>query len=378
MEKKKERESGIELLKIIAIFFIVISHVTQTLTTKEKFTNLGFTNGFIELTPTTDTQYFILMLMRHLGALANVIFVVCSSWFLVENKKDNKDKIIKLWGNTVFISVIYLIIFSISNVDISKKEIIKELFPNIFENNWFITVYLIFLMIIPFLNGIIEHLDKKQLFRVTFILFTMYFVIGFFKTTFEASEIIFFLTIYFITAYSKKYMQEFWNKKNCANMIIAIGIISIIILELLTNYLGFKFNFMRSKMLYWVKNNNPIFVAIAIGLFYRFKKIKFKNKFINIISSLSIYIYLIHENLLFRNYTRVYIWHSIFEKIGYNYVIIETLIYAIILFICVTIISYIYKLTIEKIINLLIGKILKNKTMINIYNKFENRLLSIK
>lgn len=44
MEKK--RESGIEVLKIISMFFIVIAHIVQTLFAKEKFMALNFSERF--------------------------------------------------------------------------------------------------------------------------------------------------------------------------------------------------------------------------------------------------------------------------------------------------------------------------------------------
>lgn len=375
MEAKKDRKSGIELVKIIAIFLIIISHVTQTLITGTQFNNLQFNDGYYNVTATTNINVFVLMIFRYLGALGNLIFIISSSYFLSNIEKSNKKKVFSLGLNTIIISLIYLAIFLFANINLSKKEIIKSIFPITFQNNWFITVYLMFIMIVPYLNIVIKKLTQKQLLGLSYTLFILYFVIAFIKNSYDLNNLIVFVTVYFIVNYFKKYMENFWNdKKRCITLLI-LGIISLIILQFLTNFIGLKFEFLQNKQLHWVVNNNPILFIIAIALFYLFKQMSFKSHFINTISSLSLYIYLIHENLLFRTYTRVYIWHYIYEKIGYTYIIIEILVYALLLFIISIIISYVYKITLEKIINNLIEKIFNNNKIKNIFNKIENKIL---
>ena len=375
MEVKKDRNSGIELVKIISIFLIIICHVTQTLTTGENFTNLHFNDGYYDASATTDINVFFLMIFRYFGALGNLIFIIASSYFLSNVEKSNKKKVFQLGLNTIILSLMSLAIYLIANVNLSKGEIIKSIFPITFKNNWFITIYLMFIMIVPYLNMIIKQLNQKQLLRVSFTLFILYFGISFIKESYDFNKIILFITIYFIVNYFKKYMENFWNNKKRCSILLLIGIISLILLQFVTNFLGLKVESLKNYQLYWVSNNNPILFVIAITLFYLFKQMSFKNHFINTVSSLSLYTYLIHENMLFRTYTRVYIWHYIYEKIGYTYIIIETLLYALLLFIFSILISYAYKITLEKIVNKLTEKLFNNKKIKNIFNKIENKLL---
>lgn len=375
---KKERESSIELLKIIAVFLIVIAHVIQTLNTKEAFTDLGFSDGFIELTATTDIKTFILIFIRLFGQLGNLIFVVCSSYFLIDSKKDNKKKIIKLWCNTLIISILILGIFLFIGMDISKKTIIKQFFPILFANNWFIAVYIIFIAIIPYLNILINNLDKKQLFRISLVLFLVYYVISFIRPSFQANQLIYFITIYFMITYFKKYMSNFWEKKANCIRVLFLGLVSFILLVIVTDFLGLKFSFMKNTILYWNKMNNPFLLLIAISLFYLFKKLKFRSKFINTVSFLSLYIYLFHENVLIRQYSRVYIWHYLYETIGYKYLLTEIITFSIVLFFVATISSYVYKITVEKIVDRVIEKVEKNKKIQQDYINIEDKILNIK
>lgn len=254
---------------------------------------------------------------------------------------------------------------------------IKSIFPITFENNWFISAYLIFIMIVPYLNIVIKKLTQKQLLRLSYISFILYFVIGFVKSSYGLNGLIIFVTIYIIVNYFKKYMGTFWNNKKRCFILLILGIVGLIVLQFLTNFLGLKLEFLQNKPLHWVVSNNPILFLIAITLFYLFKQVSFKSQFINEISSLSLYVYLIHENILFRTYTRVYIWHYIYEQIGYTYIILEVILYALLLFIISIIISYIYKMTLEKIINRFIEKIFNNNKINHIFNKIENKILKI-
>lgn len=79
-----DRDSGIEALKIVAIFFIVISHVVQTLTCSNIFI---INNDYVlnSSQATTNIQKIILVYFRHFGILGNTIFFTASAWFLLES-----------------------------------------------------------------------------------------------------------------------------------------------------------------------------------------------------------------------------------------------------------------------------------------------------
>ena len=361
----KNRKSGIELIKIIAIFLIIISHVTQTLCTEKYFNNLHFSDGYYILTATTDISVFSLVLLRYLGALGNLIFVISSSYFLSDIKKSNKKKAIKIGINTIIISLIFLAIYLLNNMGLSKNDIIKSIFPLTYQSNWFITVYLLFYLTVPYLNIIIEKLNKKQLFSLSFTLFVLYFGIAFIKSSFELNNLIIFITIYFMVNYFKKYMETFWNNKKTCIILLLLGILALFLLQFFTNVIGLKFSSWQNKQTCWVVNNNPILFLIAISLFYLFRKMEFKSTFINSISALSLYIYLIHENLLFRLYTRVYIWHHIYEKVGYTFIVLKILLYSLLLFVVSVLISFIYRLTIDRIVRKFIEKVFNNVSLNN-------------
>ena len=91
MGSAHSRNSNIELLKIIAIVGIVVSHVVQTLLTPE---GGGYAAWRVDYSiATLDIGFWVLVFLRTLGAFGNSIFVVPSSWFLAA---DDSVKIKKL------------------------------------------------------------------------------------------------------------------------------------------------------------------------------------------------------------------------------------------------------------------------------------------
>ena len=156
---ERERKSGIELLKIISILLIVISHVSQTVGSGSPA--LG---GLDSNIATTNPQYIILMLFRHFGALGNITFFICSAWFLCEgDKKRNGEKILRIVLDVWIISMVYLLVFILAGEDLSIQDVIKSIFPTTFSNNWYITSYLMLYAIFPYLNWIIKKMSKKEL-----------------------------------------------------------------------------------------------------------------------------------------------------------------------------------------------------------------------
>lgn len=192
------------------------------------------------------------------------------------------------------------------------------------------------------------------------------------------SNLILFYIIFFIVAYIKKYCPKISNN-NKANIICAmISITCFIVFLTLMNVYYLKNPILNGNMQYWNKNNNPFLLLFSLSLFNIFKNIKIRSKLINLISSLSLYIYLIHENLLIKKYTRVFIWAYIYNRFSYKHIILEIFIYSLLLMFSSIIASLFYKYTINKILNEVINKVFNNKKVKETYEKLEKKLLIIK
>ena len=353
----------------------MISHVTQTLAD----TTGPIKSIAISLKATTDIQTIILMLFQQTGALGNTIFFVCSAWFLIDNNKLARKKAFSLlatvWSVSILVLCIYLLI---GNHAITIKEIIKQIFPTTFANNWYMTCYILFLFIYPWLNKLISIISQKNLLRIVLFssflwIFMCYLQHGLFFT----SSLILWITVYFLIAYLKRYCNSIVTSTKLGVTLIVVGIIGYIGQVVVTNYVGlYLFSFFSEKVMRWNSNICPFYIMIALGALIVALKSNFESKCINYISSLSMLTYLIHENYLFRTHTRPLIWKYLYKTYTFDYVVLLELVYAFVLFIVVAIISALYKETIQKLVTRISNKIYP--LICNIYNKIENIILAIK
>lgn len=159
------------------------------------------------------------------------------------------------------------------------------------------------------------------------------------------------------------------------NVIIAVfNAICFIGLIVLTEFVGLHAKFISDKMLHWVNNCNPFIVFMCIALFNIARNVNFTNKCINYLSSLSMLIYVIHENIILRNYFRPAIWEYVYLKFGYNYLISKVLILSIIIFLFGIFASVLYSFTIRKYVMKISRRLYDN--IRNTYINKENQIIS--
>ena len=360
---KKERESGIELYKVIAIFLIVLSHVIQTLTEPNYVLGIG-EGTFINIaTATRDLDVLLLALFRICGALGNNMFFICSAWFLVNSKKMSLKKVIHMILDVWIINMIVFLGLHAIGIQFQISDTVRTFFPTTFANNWYITCYLLFYLIHPFLNRMLEQLKISEHFALTSFFFMIYFIIPVLPleeiNLFFANELVIFLATYVIVSFIKIYKNEWTENLKLNKGILFVSIVSYVALILSVDYLGLRTNYFLNRLVRWNMNNSLFMFLIAFSSFNMMKKKKFINRTINYFSSLSLLVYIFHENLAFRRYFRPVIEFSILRRFGIEHAFICAVFMAVSLEILSFIISAIYKIFFTKIVSKLSGYISK-------------------
>lgn len=374
---KKERESGIELYKVIAIFLIVLSHVIQTLTEPNYVLGIG-EGTFINIaTATTNLNVLLLAVFRICGALGNNMFFICSAWFLVNSKKMSLKKVVHMILDVWIINMIVLIALRSIGVQLQISDTVKTFFPTTFANNWYITCYLLFYMIHPFLNRMIEQLSINEHLALTSFLFVIYFIIPVLPleeiNLFFANEFVIFLATYVIVSFIEIYKNEWTENLKFNECILFVSIISYVVLILCVDFLGLRTNYFLNRLVRWNMNNSLFMFLIAFSSFNIMKKKKFINRSINYLSSLSLLVYIFHENLAFRRYLRPVIEFSILNRFGIEHAFICAVCMAVSLAILSFIISAIYKKCFTKIVSKLSSIISKN--LLTLWKKYERLVI---
>ena len=172
----KQRNSSIELLKIIALFLCVLCHSLPLY--KLEYTQA--LSGYLNLSaPTSDIQQFLLTVFSHLGQVGNAVFLVCSAYFLQNSSKVKKEKIIQYVLDVFVVSILFLVGFKAVHYRIAFRFIVDSLAPTTFGFYWFITCYILLYAIHPWLNSAIENMRQETLFLACIVFFFLYCGIAF-------------------------------------------------------------------------------------------------------------------------------------------------------------------------------------------------------
>lgn len=370
-----KRESGVELFRIIGIFLIVVSHVIQTL--ESDFSSLvGFNDYYVNISqPTFNIQVLFCGILRYSGVVGNSMFFICSAWYLIDKKQTNVKKVFRMLGEIWFISILWLITTLLfTNFELSQEHIVFSFTPSLRMNNWYLTLYMMFCFIFPFLNILIKHLSKRQHLIVAIVLLITCIVMPF-KVTFPySSDLLLWVAVYFIVAYLKIYSLEICNNIKINRIILISFLLFQLLLIILGNYLSLYTDIIHITITHWLTNFNLYILLFVFAAFNLFRNKRFYSSKINYLASFSMLVYIIHENKIFRQYYRPTIWQWIHLYLGYDLLILWVLLYVCILFILSYVIAIVYRLLLQKYIYKIIDIIYDFIKRIGNYiiNKIEN------
>ncbi|WP_294686043.1 acyltransferase family protein [uncultured Bifidobacterium sp.] len=148
------RSSGIELLRIIAMYAILSHHFVMH-------------NGFsIEQLPPSFTRYFLIAFMAGWGKVGVVVFFTISVWFLVGKQQSIRSSFYRVWileRELLFYIILLTAFYSIfDREDISAKSILTGFLPILTNKWWYVTAYAIFLVLMPAMQSGLAILNSKQ------------------------------------------------------------------------------------------------------------------------------------------------------------------------------------------------------------------------
>ena len=352
-----ERSSGIELLKVIAIVLIVLSHMIGTLISKS---NLPINQDYyVDLSvASTDIRHIMLLLLRGSGMAGNTIFFVCSAWFLLDDDRVNWKKwffmLFEVWVISIFILGA---VFCFSRDELSVEMIKKSIFPSLYGNNWYITCYLLFYPWHRYLNRIIHGMGKRELLGCTLALGVPYIAINYVRPgLLFTSQLIIWTAIYFLVAYVKLYLQGVFSNRRTDILLIILALTGYTGILLLANYLELKAGILPGRAFQWSASlSNPFFLLAVIAAFFLARTSTFHSRAINYISSLSMLIYIIHENILIVTYYRPRVFSYIFSRFGSDHMFLWLALLTAVTFLLSLAVSCVYERFLRKHVRQLSG-----------------------
>ena len=359
----KVRESGIELIKVIALLMIVIYHCI-IIAGNGIFVNAGIVYD----AATENLTGRVLQVMCYMGNIGNLIFYIASCWFLVDKSSVRINKIAVIIVDCVVVSIGVMSIAMALGKEVAIADVLKSCFPLTFCLNWFIVAYVLIYLLHPLFNMILESITQHRLLQYNMLFGVLYCVIAQINgEAFFYTDLVGFIGIYFMVAYAKKYMRKIIDKVKINVIMLISGTICLVMLQCATNKIGMYVTFLDMQK--WNKLCNPLVIAIAFSLFNIFKQISFKSSVINYASSLSLLVYILHENYIFRRYFRINLMYDMWCRTGQVNILIFVMGFGIGLFVVTILIAMVYKHLVQPWSNK-IGAYLVKCTY-TIYNKIE-------
>lgn len=294
----QKRNSSIELIRIIAMMFIIMGHLAAHGILKVAAENpLEIWRG-----GATYNKLFSILLMLG-GRVGVALFFMISGYFQIYKSTVSVRKVVY---ETVFYSVLLQLVALILKIG-SLGNIARGFFPISSGSWWYVSSYVVLMLCSPTINQYYLKLKRKQkIFMIIFAWVFLYTVPYVFKLQYYSLErgVVFYL----IGAYIRTEVDIENIRKFRFQLIVSFFF-------LWTAYapLGYMFYTGMNKLFSMVVDgiifNGIIIVGCAVMLFVLFASKKAGcNKTINTIAKSTFGIYLLHDNM-YRNY----IWDNLLK-----------------------------------------------------------------
>ena len=192
-----ERKSNIEILRILAMLLVVLSHVSYHGVN-------DLIGGYKNI-----SNHFNESLLRCLltGNLGNVIFMMITGYFLCESKNVKLDKLLKVVVQVLTYSILcYLTSVCVGINTISVKNIFVAITPLSHSTYWYFSAYVLVYLLHPYLNMVINSSTDKGFVYLLIIMIVVWgFLPDILNLKFGRSYFLIFCLFYFMGAFVKRY-----------------------------------------------------------------------------------------------------------------------------------------------------------------------------
>lgn len=331
-----ERDSSIELLRVVTMICIIMHHY---------IVNSGIIDEITSANVLSANAIFALIFGWG-GKTGINCFVLITGYFMCKSIVNGR-KILRILLEIEFYKLVLFIIFSLSGYEVfSYKEMVKMLIPVYSIGTDFSQSYLIFFLFFPYLNLLIRNMNEKNhRYLLMICVCADTFVQTFLMASNAFTYIGWFITLYFIAAYIRKYLdgdyynefftkdlfadKKLWRRLAITTLFLSWG--SVVAGSFIYAMTG------RRLMYHFVADSNKFFALItSLTVFLYFKNLKLRySRFINTVAASTFGVLMIHAN---SDTMRKWLWRDIFNNLNaFN----STLIYFICHALVVVILVYI-------------------------------------
>lgn len=287
-----EREYGIDILRILAMFMVLILHIL----------NAG---GVLHNTEEYTGKWFVEYFFFVISMCAVDCYGIISGYLGIKANTQQYSRIVELWLKVVFYGVVITIIAKCVCPDsVSSLDILKAFLPITFNRAgyWYFTAYFGLYFLRPMLNKAILNMTKAEfsvVIVVSIVLFSVMDTLGAIYTTTRylingGHSLLWLIVLYLVGAFIQMFGKEMKSKKGV--IFFLLGLVGTVVLRCILHFGGGMIGLSLSGSLFSV-DNSPTILIEAIGLFLILRRIRISERLKRIVQTLSsslFSVYIIH------------------------------------------------------------------------------------
>ncbi|MEZ7674400.1 acyltransferase [Prevotella sp. 20925_1_30] len=366
MIEKKERNSNIELYRIIVMLLIVMHHYVV---------NSGLLDEMFK-TPLAPESVF-LYLFGMWGKTGINCFVLITGYFMCKSSISLR-KFVKLLLQIELYNILFGCIFLYTgHISLSVSSLIQIVNPIPSVNTGFTSCFLLFYLFIPFLNILLNNLSKSQHLLLVILCLGIYTILGTVPwISVTLNYITWFCILYVVASYIRVYGiwrsedKMFWG--GASLVLITISVLSVLMMLSWGISSGVRLDW--SLVMFFVSDSNKLLAfLVSISTFMFIKNIHIRqSKWINTIASCTFGVLLIHAN---SDAMRQWLWKETCDNVGFfnsSMIYVHALCVPIIVFIACTIIDFCRQHFLERFyLDLVVKYIQSSKLYITYHNRLQ-------
>lgn len=281
--KSKGRNSSIELLRIIAMFMILMHHFVVH-------------NGYDVLNlPLGPERIFLQLVMQGGGKVGVVIFFSISAWFFLDREQTIKSNLKRVWimeRELLFWSLILVTFYLVfDQADLSMKLMVKSVMPLSTGVWWYATAYAIFLALLPFLSKGLKALGRECHLALAATVLVIWGLTSFIPGAQSLTDNVFgFIYVFILISAYKWHMMPFTTKQVWLMTGIGLGFF------LLYTAASATLSLLGHDMGIFITGSWKLpVIMVGFGVFLLFDRVTFHSRVINRIAQSAFAVYLITD-----------------------------------------------------------------------------------
>ena len=294
-----ERQSNFELYRIILMILIVAHHYVVNSGLIQVLTSEGLS---------VKSAAFLCFGMW--GKTAINSFVLITGYFMCTSQI-KLIKVLKLVLEVLFYGVVIYLVFILTGyAQPSLKYVVYALIPVQYFSTNFVSCFILFYLLIPFLNRLVSDLSQQEHAILLCILLAISTVLGSLPfVEMGLNYVVWFCVLYIIASYIRLHPASMFERKPLWIVISIVSILVAMASVVLFRAVGYEPYFLVSD------SNKILAVVISVSTFLWVKNTDIKNnKAINWMAASTFGVLLIHAN---SDIMRNWLWKDIFHNVDH-------------------------------------------------------------